>query len=142
MTLVDSSWKKLGSTSNADVYEIRSDVLGIVPHPNCRDHEATARESIRFQERHWRAVGHRGAVVVFMDTLLEQDTAARAVYANETLTHPTTCYALVGATFFAQAVSAVYEGLHKPGRPTQVFPSLDAALPWMAEMNAANGGPL
>jgi hypothetical protein len=139
MSPIDPSWKKLGSTSNATVYELRPNVLGIVPNDDSSDDEGTARESIHFQEQHWRAVGHRGGVVVFMDPLLAQDSGARGVYTNETTTHPTTCYALVSSTFFAQAASAVFTGLAKPGRPTQLFPSLEAAMPWIDEMTAAAG---
>lgn len=135
-------WKHLGRSSNADFYEIEADVLGVVPHQDTTDNAQTARESIAFQVKHWTSRGHRGAVVVFMDFVLNQDSGARAVYAEETDDIPTTAFALVGATFFAQAAAAVFMGLAKPGVPTQIFPSLEEAQPFIREMNQTRGGKL
>lgn len=135
-------WKHLGASSNADFYEVEPEILAVVPHPNTRDDESTARESVAFQEKHWRARGHRGAVVVYMDPVVEQDSGARSVYANETATLPSTCFALVGETFFGHAAAAVFTGLARPGLPTQVFRSLEDARGWIAEMNRTRGGRL
>jgi len=140
MSKLDTSkWTHIGSTSNAEFYEAEPHILMIVPHDNTRDDEGTARESIAFQDQHWKRVGRRGAAVVFMDPVLEQDGGARGVYANETSDTLTTCYALVGESFFAQATAAVFTGLAKPGIPTQVFRSLDDARPWIVERNRDKG---
>ena len=136
----DPAWRHVGKTSNADFYEIDLDVLAIVPFADSRDSETSARESIAFQDRHWRAAGRRGAVVVFMDNVIEQDAGARGVYADETEHTLTTCYALVGETFFGHAAAAVFTGLTRPTPPTQVFRSLADARPWIAEQNRARGG--
>jgi hypothetical protein len=133
-------WTHVGSSTNAEFYVVRDDILAVVPHENCDDDEKTARESIAFQTAHWRKVGHRGAAVVFMDRVLNQDSGARAVYAGETLNILTTCFALVGETFFGRVTASVYEGLARPGIPTEVFRSLDDALPWIARMNRTRGG--
>jgi len=138
----EPGWRHLGTTSNADVFEIAADVVAVVPHPDCTDDEGSARESLLFQEAHWRKLGRRGAAVVFMDPVLAQDSGARAVYANESRRALSVCFALVGETFFGHAVSAVFTGLAKPAVPTQVFRSLAEARPWMAEMIAAHGGPV
>jgi hypothetical protein len=135
-------WRHLGSTSNAEFYELAADIIVIVPHPNCTDDEGTARESVGFQDRHWRKVGHRGGVICFMDPILSQDSGARAVYATETQRPFTTCYALVGATFFGHAVSSVFTGLAKPPIPTQIFRTWQEARPWIEQMNQERGGPL
>ncbi len=142
MTAPDPSWKPLGPTDNADWYQIQDDLIAIVPRENARDTEASARESIAIQQRHWRSVGRRGAVVVFMDNLLDQDSGARAVYMNESDPSCTTCYALVGESLFAQAVASVFTGLARPQVPTRMFRSLAEALPWIDEMNRSRGGPL
>jgi hypothetical protein len=139
---VPDTWTPLPATDNADWYRIAEDVIAIVPRPDAVDSEASARESIAIQRRHWRSVGHRGAVVVFMENLLDQDSGARAVYMNESDASCTTCYALVGATLFAQAVGSVFTGLSKPQVPTRMFRTLDEAIPWIEEMNEARGGPL
>lgn len=136
----DPTWTKVGTTSNAAFYRIREDVLGIVPYADTADDQKTARESIGFQDRYWRSVGHRGATVVFMDTVVEQDAAARSVYADEVGALATTCFALVGESFYGYATSQVFTGLSKPGRPTSVFRSLADALPWIEEQNRERGG--
>jgi hypothetical protein len=96
---------------------------------------ATARSNLAAPEEHWRKVGRRGAVAVFMDNLIEQSAEARAVYAIETSHTKTTCYALIGETFYGHAISSVFVGLTRPGRPTQVFRSLEDARPWIDEQN-------
>ena len=138
----DPGWKSLGATDNADWYQIRDDLIAIVPRENARDTEASARESIATQRRHWETVGRRGAVVVFMDNLLDQDSGARAVYMGESDPTCTTCYALVGESVFAQAVGSVFTGLARPQVPTRMFRTIDEAMPWIEEMNRTRGGPL
>ena len=142
MSMPKPEWAKIGSTSNADFYEMRPDVLVIVPFPDSTDDEKTARESLALQKEHWTAVGRRGAVVIWMDPVVAQDSGARAVYTKETQGVPTTCYAIVGESFFAMATASVFTGLAKPGIDTQIFRSLDEAMPWVDEMNKARGGAL
>jgi hypothetical protein len=142
MTAPGPGWKPLGATDNADWYQIQDDLIAIAPRPDARDTEESARESIAIQQRHWRSVGRRGAVVVFMDNLLDQDSGARAVYMAESDPTCTTCYALVGESLFAQAVGSVFTGLARPQVPTRMFRSLDEAMPWIEEMNRNRGGPL
>jgi hypothetical protein len=133
-------WKHLGKSSNADFYEVERELVAIVPFEDTRDDEKTARESVAFQDTHWRRVGHRGAVVVFMDPVLDQDGGARAVYANETHDTLTTCYALVGEGIFAYATATVFEGLARPGVPTRIFRSFADTRAFIEEMNRARGG--
>jgi hypothetical protein len=133
-------WRHVGSTANAEFYVIEEDILAVVPNVDVHDDENTARASLAFQTKHWTSVGHRGAAVVFMDRVLSQDSGARAVYEKETASMLTTCFALVGATFFGYATAAPFEGLTRPGIPTQVFRSLEDARPWIAKMNAERGG--
>ena len=140
--VVRDGWRRLPSTANADWYEVDRDVLAIVPHADARDTEASARESIAIQRAHWQGAGHRGGVIVFMENLLDQDSGARAVYMKESDPGCTTCYALVGGTFFSQAIASVFTGLARPKVPTSIFRTLDDALPWVAEMNRRHGGPL
>jgi hypothetical protein len=136
------SWTHVGSSSNAEFYVIEPELLAVVPHDECTDNETTARESLAFQTEHWQHVGHRGAAVIFMDRVLRQDEGARAVYQNETHNILTTCFALVGETFFGRVTATVFTGLTRPGVPTQVFPSLEDARPWILEANRARGGHL
>lgn len=140
MKIPSPEWPKVGATSNADFYEMREDILVIVPHVDSTDNEQTARESLALQKKHWGATRRRGSVIVWMDPIMAQDSGARSVYANETHGVPTNCYALVGESFFAMASASVFTGLAKPGIETNVFRSLAEALPWVEEMNRARGG--
>ena len=135
-------WKHLGSSSNAEFYAIAAEIMAVVPHDRCTDDQATARESLAFQDGHWRRQGRRGASVIYMDRILVQDGGARAVYQDESHGILTTCFALVGETFFGKVTASVFTGLTKPGIPTRVFRSLAEAEPWIIEMNRARGGPL
>ncbi len=134
-------WTHLGSSTNAEFYEVEPEVLAVVPHQDTTDDGQTARESLAFQRSHWARQGHRGGVVVFMDPVLIQDASARAVYATETDDHPSTCFALVSSTLFGQATASTFEGLTRPGVPTHVFRSLAEALPWVRKMNTARSAP-
>ena len=139
MTKADPSWKLLGATHTAQFYAITEDIMAVVPFPNATDDIDSARASIGFQEKHWRAVGHGGAVVVFMDDIAQQNAEARAVYAEEVDALPSTCFALVGESFYGYASSQVFTGLRPPGRPTNIFRSLADAMPWIEEMNKKSG---
>jgi len=142
VTIPVEEWQHVGSSSNAEFYVIEPQILAVVPNVDIHDGEGSARESLAFQTKHWKSVGHRGAAVIFMDRVLSQDAGARAVYENETAAMLTTCFALVGATFFGYATATPFEGLTRPGIPTQIFRSLEDARPWIAEMNKARGGTL
>lgn len=134
--LPDATWKKIAALSNADVYEVRDGVIAILPHPDAVDDAASARESLSFQREHWKARGRGGAVIVHMDPMREQTAEARGIYANESESALTTCFALVGESFYAQAVSAVFTGLAKPAVPTNVFRSVSDADTWIREVDA------
>jgi hypothetical protein len=133
-------WQYVGSTSNTDFYVIDKEILAVLPHERASDNETSARESLAFQNAHWQKLGYRGAAVIFMDRVLAQDGGARSVYENESRGAYTTCFALVGETFFGKVTASVYTGLKRPAIPTQVFPSLADALPWIAESNKTRGG--
>ena len=77
-----------------------------------------------------------------MDAIIDQESGARAVYTNEADPAVITCYALVGDTLFGQAMSAVFTGLSKPQVPTNIFRTLDDAMPWIDQMNRSRGGTL
>ena len=138
--LPDPSWKHLATLSNADVYELRDDVIVIVPNRDAVDDENSARESLAFQRAHWSSRKKAGAVIVSMEPMREQTAAARGIYANEAQSALTTCFALVGESFYAQAVSAVFTGLAKPTIPTNIFRSIEEADAWIREINGSDGG--
>jgi hypothetical protein len=75
-----------------------------------------------------------------MDRVLVQDGDARKVYEDESHGVLTTCFALVGETFFGNMAASVFTGVNKPAIPTQVFRSLEEAMPWIADSNRVRGG--
>lgn len=134
MNVDTSAWRKIGSSANADFFDVTPRVLAVVPHDGAVDDEPTARESVRIQLDHLRAHGRRAGVVVFMDALVEQTAAARKVYRD--LPDPAfqACFALVGGTTFGRAVGSIFIGLHPPRVPTRLFGSFDEAIAWVRQV--------
>ncbi|HEU4535163.1 MAG TPA: hypothetical protein VFS00_13640, partial [Polyangiaceae bacterium] len=60
-------WRPLGSTDNADMYEIEPGVLAVVPHAGSSDTAETARQSVEFQHRHWEEAKRGGGAIIFLD---------------------------------------------------------------------------
>lgn len=133
MTIPRPDWTFLGSTLNCDGYQLREDLIALIPHQDARETEETARANLEFQKRHWDSIGHGGAAVIFMDPIIEQDANARRVYATESGEVRTLCFALIGESFFARTTSSVYTGLARPSVPIQVFRNLEDALSWIDE---------
>jgi hypothetical protein len=143
MVLPDvSRWTKLGSTDNADMYEVEPGVLAVVPHEGCADTAETARQSVEFQHRHWAEAGRGGGAVVFVDRIRDQSAGARQVYGSLPDAARVTGFALVGGTVFGRAVASVFLGLNPPAAPTKLFGDLDAALAWLRERNRQGAGGL
>lgn len=134
MSFDSSAWRKIGSSANAEFFEIEPRVLAVVPHDGVKDDEHTAAESVRIQLDHLRAQGRSAGIVVFMDGLVEQTAGARKVYRD--LPDPAfqACYALVGGTTFGRAVGSIFIGLHRPRVPTRLFASFEEALAWVREV--------
>jgi hypothetical protein len=132
-----TGWTPLDSTSKCDCYAVTPHLVVMVPHEGMHDTVESAREHVAWQDAHWTKVGHPGCVAIFMDPIVEQDPAARDVYAKETDHALTLGYALIGSTFWGRTISAVYTGLKKPPVPTRFFATLEAAMPWVHEMTRA-----
>ena len=83
------------------------------------------------QLEHLRKTGTRAGTVVFMDRLVQQDSAARTVYRDAPDPAFQVCFALVGGTPFGRAVGSIFIGLSPPKVPTRMFGNLDEALAWV-----------
>lgn len=129
-----SGWTPIGSTSKCDCYAVTPYLMAMVPQEGMRDTAESAREQVGFQDAYWAKVGHKGCVAVFMDHIVDQDSGARDVYAEQTHGAMTLGFALIGSTFWGRAIAAVYTGLKKPPIPTRFFATLDDAMPWIEEM--------
>jgi len=126
-----SAWTKIGSTANAEFYEIEPQILAVVPAEGCVDNAETAKASVYTQLAHLRSRGRRAGVIVFMDRILEQDAEARAVYRDLPDPAYQACFALVGGTAFGRAVGSLFIGLSPPRVPTRLFPDLADAIAWV-----------
>jgi hypothetical protein len=135
-----SRWRRLGSTDNADMYEVEPGILAVVPHEACVDTAETARQSVEFQHHHWAKAGRGGGAVIFMDRLRDQHAGAREVYGSLPDARTVTGFALVGGTVFGRAVGSVFLGLNPPTAPTKMFGDLDGALAWLREVNRRREG--
>ena len=130
MKIETTNWQKFDETTNAVFYEIEPQVLAVVPTEGCTDDETTAQASIETQLAYLRPKGHKAGVIIFMDPVAEQTSAARAVYRDAPDPTYQACFALVGGTFFGRAVGSVFLGLSKPRIPTAMFGSFQEALEW------------
>jgi hypothetical protein len=135
-----SGWTKIGSSANAEFYEVEPQVLVVVPHDGTADNAETARASVQVQLEHLRRHGRRAGVIVMMDRVTEQDSGARTVYREAPDPAFQACFALVGGTAFGRAVASVFLGLSRPRVPTKMFATFDEALAWARRMAATQGG--
>ena len=130
MNIDTASWTTIGRSDNADFYQIEEGLLAVVPFDKTTDDAKTARQSVQIQHDYLRARGRRAAVVVFMDRIVEQDAAARAVYRDAPDPAFVACYALVGGTAFGRAVGSIFIGISRPKVPTKLFATLEEARVW------------
>ena len=82
MTPDTSAWSPIGRSGNADIYEIESGALAVVPFDGASDTAVTAAENIQIQLAHLRARGNRAGTVVFMDPVASQ-TAEGTIYVTQ-----------------------------------------------------------
>jgi hypothetical protein len=137
VTFDPSRWTEIGRTANATFYEVEPRVLVVVPEDGSTDDQDTARASIRLQLEHLRKHGRRAGVVVMMDRVSEQNSAARAVYHDDPDPAFQACFALVGGTMFGRAIGSIFIGLHPPRVPTRLFGTFEEAVAWCREMTEA-----
>jgi len=128
-----AAWRPIGRSSNAEFFEVEPHVLAVVPFDGAVDDEKSARESVEIQLAHLRD-GDRAGVLVFMDRVIEQSAAARAVYRDAPDPTRQVCFALVGGTIFGRAVGSVFLGLSRPRVPTRMFATSGEAIAWIREM--------
>lgn len=141
MTPDVSAWKHIGSSSNAEFYEIEPQLLVVVPHDGSTDDARTAGESVALQLAYLRPKSTRAGVLVLMDRIAAQDAGARAVYRDAPDPAFQACFALVGGTPFGRAVASVFVGLSPPRVPTRFFPTLSEAAAWARSKTRTSGAP-
>lgn len=127
---VASAWKKLGTTSNTQYYEVEPGILAAVPHLGASDDERSARQNNAFQMEYFRGSQRPGCVLVLFDRMKGQDTGARRVYQREPDARLLLGTALVGGTLLGRAMASFFLGLSKTQVPVKLFGELNDALRW------------
>ncbi|MEM9695881.1 MAG: hypothetical protein AAGA56_25280 [Myxococcota bacterium] len=128
-------WQHLGSSTNAEFYEIEAGILAVVPAEGTTDNAETATESVEFQHQHWSAKGRSGGSIIYMDQVGHSEQGAREVYGQLPDPRLITGFALVGGTILGRAIGSVFIGLSRPSAPTKLFGSDTEALAWLRQLN-------
>ena len=136
MTTQDfSRYKKIGETTNTEVYIAESDpdILIIVPREGTKDNRTDAAENVAYYHNYARSLGRPCGSAVMMSNMLSQDAEARRAY---TTLDPALIYggALVVGNALSRALGSFFVGLNRPRVPTKLFDSLENGLQWLKTM--------
>lgn len=136
MTTQDfSRYKKVGETTNTEVYIAESDpdILIIVPRKGTKDNRKDASENVAYYHDYARSLGRPCGSLVVMSNMLSQDAEARRAY---TTLDPALIYggALVVGNPLSRALGSFFVGLNRPRVPTKLFDSLENGLQWLKTM--------
>lgn len=133
-----SRWTKIGESVNAEFFAIEPTLLAVVPAEGSTDDATSAAESVRIQLEHLRATSRRAGVIVYMDRVVAQNAAARAVYRDAPDPAYQACFALVGGTLLGRAIASLFVGLHPPRVPTRFFATEEEAVAWARAMTTSS----
>ncbi len=130
-----SHYKKIGKTTNTDVYIAESDpdLLIIVPPTDTVDNIKDARENVAFYTNYARSLGKPCGSLIIMTNLLSQDAETRRVYADMD-TNLFFAAALVVENALSRALGSFFIGLSRPEIPTRLFDTIDKAIDWLKIM--------
>ncbi len=142
MTIQDfSGYKKVGSTTNTEVYVAESDpdIMIIVPREGTKDNFEDASENVAFYHGYARSLGKPCGSVVIMSNMLSQDAEARRAY---TTLDPALIYggALVVGNALSRALGSFFVGLTRPRVPTRLFDSVEHGVQWLKTMRPKRVG--
>lgn len=125
--------KPAGKSVNTEYFELDAGVLIVIPLDGSRDDGASARSNVDLQTKFFRERGQKGAVIIFFDRMKAQDRHARTVYSD--MDQALTATALVGGSMLTRAMASFLLGIARPKVPIKLFPTFEAALEWVREMN-------
>jgi hypothetical protein len=129
-----NSLEAAGSTSNTDYYAFTGDdILVAIPFDGANDDGRSARGNCDHQTKYFRDRGKKGGIIIFFDRMKSQDREARTVYAD--MDRVLTATALVGGSMLGRAMASFLMGIARPKVPIKLFPTFEAALEWVREMN-------
>jgi hypothetical protein len=136
MTTQDfSRYKKIGDTTNTEIYIAESDpdILIIVPREGTKDNFKDACENVAYYHNYARSLGRPCGSLVVMSNMLSQDAEARRAYAT---LDPGLLYggALVVGNALSRALGSFFVGLNRPKVPTKLFDTIENGLQWLKTM--------
>lgn len=136
MTMQDfSRYKKIGDTTNTEIYIAESDpdILIIVPREGTKDNFKDACENVAYYHNYARSLGRPCGSVVVMSNMLSQDAEARRAYST---LDPALIYAgaLVVGNALSRALGSFFVGLNRPKVPTKLFDTIENGLQWLKSM--------
>lgn len=137
-----SEWVSLPSTDAGGFFRVGKDIVAAVPRPGFIQSEEGARESLRALDRIAHEAGRKQAVIVLVDRVASQDSAARRVWSVPRSGETRCAQALVCGTMLARAIGSFFLGLNKAAVPTRMFATLDDAFAWAERMTVEHGGEL
>ena len=127
-----SKYKKIGDTTNTEVYVAESDpdIMIIVPRKGTMDNAKDAFENVAYYHSYARSLGRPCGSVVIMSNMLSQDAEARRAY---TTLDPALIYggALVVGNPLSRALGSFFIGLNRPRVPTKLFDSVENGVQWL-----------
>ncbi len=130
-----SGYKKIGDTTNTEIYVAESDpdIMIIVPREGTMDNAKDASENVAYYHRYARSLGKPCGSVVIMSTMLSQDAEARRAYAT---LDPTLIYggALIVGNALSRALGSFFIGLTRPRVPTKLFDTVEHGVQWLRTM--------
>jgi hypothetical protein len=135
-------WEPLPGTDAGGYFRLRADIIAAIPRPGFIQSEAGARESLRALDRIARDAGRKQAVIVLVDRVASQDSAARKVWSVPRADETRCAQALVCSTMLARAIGSFFLGLSKAAIPTRMFADVESAYVWAVRMTVEHGGEL
>ncbi len=130
-----SKYKKIGDTTNTEVYVAESDpdIMIIVARKGTMDNFKDASENVAYYHSYARSLGKPCGSVVIMSNMLSQDAEARRAY---TTLDPALIYggALVVGNPLSRALGSFFVGLNRPRVPTKLFDSVENGVQWLKTM--------
>jgi hypothetical protein len=142
MTKLDfSRYKKIGNTTNTEVYIAESDpdIMIVVPREGTMDNFEDASENVAYYHNYARSLGRPCGSVVIMSNMLSQDAEARRAY---TTLDPALIYggALVVGNALSRALGSFFMGLTRPKVPTRLFDSVESGVQWLKTIRPKQAG--
>lgn len=132
------AWKAVGRSSNTSYYLAAEDILIVLPDVGLKDDETSAKENVAFQVDVAKRAGKRIGLVVYLSSLLSQDSAARKLYSS---LDPDLFLgsALVVANPLARAIGSFFMGLSRPKFPAKLVETIEEGVAWFDTMRPRSG---